>query len=260
MSNLLIPEPPLQVLPSLAKLIGLNEAIILQQIHYWLQNKNNNNIYEGKKWVYNSYPEWQKQFPFWSITTIKRAIRNLERQAILVSKNFNKMKIDRTKWYTINYEQLAKINTPSGQNDPITGADCTHQEGNLTPPIPETSPETSPENTTSKSGDSLSNESDSPYKPSLNIQEEENTFKEENTEKKKKQEKRKYGEFQNVLLTDTEYQKLKDRFNSQTDDLIENLSVYLESKGKKYKSHYATILSWERKNSSKGNKPQVINI
>ena len=36
MSNLLIHEEPLLVLPGLASRIGLNEAIFLQQIHYWL--------------------------------------------------------------------------------------------------------------------------------------------------------------------------------------------------------------------------------
>ena len=40
-SKLLIDEPPLQVLPSLALKIGLNEAIILQQVHYWLNPKLN---------------------------------------------------------------------------------------------------------------------------------------------------------------------------------------------------------------------------
>ena len=53
-----------------------------------------------------------------------------------------------------------------------------------------------------------------------------------------------YGEFQNVKLTDEEYNKLKQR------DLlpyIEKLSTYMESKGKRYKSHYATILTWDRK-------------
>ena len=51
--SLLISEPPLQVLPSLAVKIGLNEAIILQQVHYWLLKSNN--IRDGYKWVYNSY-------------------------------------------------------------------------------------------------------------------------------------------------------------------------------------------------------------
>ena len=36
-SRLLIDEYPLVVQPSLAALVGINEAIILQQIHYWLQ-------------------------------------------------------------------------------------------------------------------------------------------------------------------------------------------------------------------------------
>jgi len=61
---------------------------------------------------------------------------------------------------------------------------------------------------------------------------------------KEKYIKRNYGEFQNVLLTDEEKQKLEDRFNKQTAVLIERLSTYMKSRGKSYKSHYATILSW----------------
>ena len=57
--------------------------------------------------------------------------------------------------------------------------------------------------------------------------------------------KRKYGMFENVLLTDDELQKLKDRFNDY-EEKIEKLSSYIASKGAKYKSHYATILNWSR--------------
>lgn len=47
MSNLLLNERPLVVLPSLAKELGsLDEAVILQQIHYWLQRSTN--VEEGK--------------------------------------------------------------------------------------------------------------------------------------------------------------------------------------------------------------------
>ena len=77
-SKLLIPDRPLQVLPSLAVLIGLNEAIVLQQIHYWLSNELNNKIIDGKKWVYNTYEEWGRQFPFWSCRTIQRTMLSLE--------------------------------------------------------------------------------------------------------------------------------------------------------------------------------------
>lgn len=58
--------------------------------------------------------------------------------------------------------------------------------------------------------------------------------------------KRKYGEFNNVLLTDDELKKLMDRFEDWQEK-IDDLSFYLDSKGAKYKSHYSTILSWDRR-------------
>lgn len=59
--------------------------------------------------------------------------------------------------------------------------------------------------------------------------------------------KKEYGEFNNVLLADEEYQKLQDKFGVGFLDRIESLSSAIESKGYKYRSHYATILSWERR-------------
>ena len=56
--------------------------------------------------------------------------------------------------------------------------------------------------------------------------------------------KKMYGEFKNVKLTDEEYEKLKEKGLLP---YIEKLSSYIASKGKKYKSHYATILTWSRK-------------
>lgn len=64
---------------------------------------------------------------------------------------------------------------------------------------------------------------------------------------KRREEKNIYGSFQNVKLTEDEYQKLVAKFKDQTTNKIESMSLYLESKGDKYKSHYATILNWARK-------------
>ena len=57
--------------------------------------------------------------------------------------------------------------------------------------------------------------------------------------------KRVYGTFENVLLTDDELEKLKNKFTDY-EEKIEKLSSYIASKGAKYKSHYATILNWAR--------------
>ncbi|HIA6640491.1 TPA: DnaD domain protein [Staphylococcus aureus] len=115
MNKLLIDDCPIQVLPKLAELIGLNEAIVLQQIHYWLNNSKHK--YDGKTWIFNSYPEWQKQFPFWSLITIKRTIYSLEKQNLLLIGNYNKAKFDKTKWYSINYQTIEGMIRPSYQND-----------------------------------------------------------------------------------------------------------------------------------------------
>lgn len=128
-SPLLIHEPPLQVLPSLAVAIGLNEAIILQQVHYWL--KHSQHVVDGTPWVYNSYSQWQEQFPFFSAITIKRTIINMERIGVLQSTaKLNRSKMDKTKWYTINYECLNNLCQPpraekpsrAYQNDPMDGS------------------------------------------------------------------------------------------------------------------------------------------
>lgn len=116
MNNLLISEPPLQVLPTLAVKIGLNGALFLQQLHYWLLRSNN--IQEEKVWIYKSFDEWREQdFPFWSESTIKRTVSDLKKLDLITIKVFNKMKIDKTNWYTINYQKLESMNRPSCQND-----------------------------------------------------------------------------------------------------------------------------------------------
>jgi hypothetical protein len=97
------------LLPELACVIGLNESIILQQVHYWInQNiKGERNHYNDHYWTYNTYENCQKQFPFWSTITLKKAIANLKKMNLLLTGNFNKKKYDRTIWYTVNYEELA---------------------------------------------------------------------------------------------------------------------------------------------------------
>ena len=59
--------------------------------------------------------------------------------------------------------------------------------------------------------------------------------------------KHKYGEYQNVLLTDEEYNKLKEKFNNNVNDVIKELDEGIELHGYKYKSHYLAILKWQEK-------------
>ncbi|BAQ11479.1 hypothetical protein OXB_3009 [Bacillus sp. OxB-1] len=129
--NLLISEPPLQVLPSLAKNIGLNEAILLQQLHY--RSLISTNIKDGYRWVYKTFEEWQEEFPFWSVKTIKRTVKKLEDEGYVISTSaHNKMKMDRTKWYRIDY---SKCVSESGQTVPTIGSNCPNGEGQSAPNV-----------------------------------------------------------------------------------------------------------------------------
>lgn len=67
---------------------------------------------------------------------------------------------------------------------------------------------------------------------------------------KKKQTKHKYGEYNNVLLTDEELTKLKEKIPNWQ-DFIERLSGYIASTGKRYKSHYVTMLNWYRRDGQR---------
>lgn len=73
-------------------------------------------------------------------------------------------------------------------------------------------------------------------------------------EYKEKSIKEKYGVFENVLLTKEEFVKLKEAYSDYL-DRINRLSEYIASSGKTYKSHYATILSWARKDKTEGKSP-----
>lgn len=66
----------------------------------------------------------------------------------------------------------------------------------------------------------------------------------------------KYGEYNNVLLTDEDYQKLITEFPTDYEERIEKLSSYIASTGKSYKNHLATIRNWARNDKQKTEEPK----
>lgn len=85
------------------------------------------------------------------------------------------------------------------------------------------------------------------YEPQLSTKEqstEELSTKKQST---KRETRHKYGEYSNVLLTDSDMQKLKEEFPTDWEERIERLSAYMASTGKSYKNHLATIRNWARR-------------
>jgi hypothetical protein len=97
-------------LGSVAATIGLNESIILSQLHYWMLNEKAGYYHQGRKWIYNGYKEWLLQFPW--LETPRRVgaiVRCLEKIGVVISSNFNHNPYDRRKWYTLDYEAIYQL-------------------------------------------------------------------------------------------------------------------------------------------------------
>lgn len=126
-SSLLINEAPLQVLPSLAvALKNINEAIMLQQIQYWLQKSKNE--YKGRKWIYNTISEWHEQFPWLTDRSIKARFDSLRKKGIIITANLNKNSFDHTNWYSIDYDALDKLLNDETQKKKPKNLDITDSE------------------------------------------------------------------------------------------------------------------------------------
>jgi hypothetical protein len=111
--HLLLDERPLVLLPSLAKAVGVDGALVLQQLHYYLVAPKCGRVIDGKRWIYNTYEQWQAHdFPLWSTRTLRRTFTALETRGLVVSRQPETRadgSSNRRKYYRIDYEQLNKV-------------------------------------------------------------------------------------------------------------------------------------------------------
>jgi hypothetical protein len=82
--------------------------MFIAQLHYWLQKDDVGVHRHGFHWIYNTEWEWREQFPWMSEYTIGRIRRKLEQLGYVVSNDFNRNPLDRTKHSTLDYYRIAK--------------------------------------------------------------------------------------------------------------------------------------------------------
>ncbi len=115
-SRWIIPEPPLLVFPTLAARIGLNQSIILQQLHWALGRRSAQEI-DGVRWLRVDLAWFEEQFPFWSEATIRRATKDLMTNKLVKSKRTSEGNV-----YSVDYEAVDALMDgqsarPDGQFD-----------------------------------------------------------------------------------------------------------------------------------------------
>lgn len=82
---------------------GILEAVLLENIKYWVDKNraNGKNIFDGRPWTYNSVKAFTELFPYASDGQIRRALKKLESEGLLLTGNYNKLPYDRTIWYAL---------------------------------------------------------------------------------------------------------------------------------------------------------------
>lgn len=80
---------------------GILEAILLDNINYWLlkNEANEKNYHDGNYWTYNSTRAFAELFPYASQRQIQTALKKLINEGILITGNYNEYACDRTLWY-----------------------------------------------------------------------------------------------------------------------------------------------------------------
>lgn len=114
----------------IAKELGIEEAILLHNIFFWVAKNaaNEKHFHDGLYWFYNSKKAFVDIFPYMNESKIGRTIKNLEESGLIIKGNFSSDKWNKTNWYSLTtygiqymrekgykYDQLSRLT----QNDSI---------------------------------------------------------------------------------------------------------------------------------------------
>ena len=146
--------------------LGFEQAFLVHHFQHWIRinrmdpKKKNTHFHEGRCWMYQTREEIHKHFPYMSFETIKYAIEQLVIKGVLLAKNFNKKKFDKTLWYAFVDEKGVGLDENSVQiyyaqkvesqkmftkgKSPYRSGKIPHGEGKSPSPIPDTIPDTIP--------------------------------------------------------------------------------------------------------------------
>lgn len=215
-------------------------------------NKNEKLIYghlilcfnETKGYSYPAYPELMKVLGVKRRNSVSDTVENLRYKRYIKTKKGYR---GQNNYYLLKYI-TSNESVTSNKNDTSNENDTRTSNESVTPLVTET----------------LLNNINNKLNNKLNIDSSKKSCK---VEKSSKDKKHKYGEYNNVLLTDKEKERLIQELGEYKFDLcIKKLDEYIEETGKKYKNHNLTIRRWvieaiekDFKNSSGNNAQEKSN-
>lgn len=98
---------------------GVEKAVVLSNIKFWLNNNKTKDLsivkHDGYYWMYNTAKDMSNVLPYFTQSKVQRLLKQLEDDGVLIVGNYNKVKYDRTKWYTLSeftYDENCSTQTP----------------------------------------------------------------------------------------------------------------------------------------------------
>ena len=90
---------------------GATKALVLEQINSWIKynEANNLNFHDGKYWTYNSVEAWTELIPYFSYEQMRKILKDLESDGLIIKGKFNKSPLDKTLWYSITDKGYAEL-------------------------------------------------------------------------------------------------------------------------------------------------------
>lgn len=95
----------------LASVYGIEEAIIIHNLYFWIKKNvaNEINLHDGRYWTYNSSKAFTSLFPYMTESKIYRVLKSLEEKGVILKGNYNETKYDRTTWYSFSDKSLKEL-------------------------------------------------------------------------------------------------------------------------------------------------------
>jgi hypothetical protein len=114
--ELLFPEEEadhIPVLVALIQLVGVDEALLLQKLHWMLTDvaaeERADHFEDGRWWIQSSYSEWLEIFCWFSDYKIHRVLKDLRRDGYIIASTDYGDFFDRRLWYTIDYDRMNEV-------------------------------------------------------------------------------------------------------------------------------------------------------
>ena len=105
----------------IAKKVGVIGAVIYDHLAFWCEQnrQSGTNEKDGYFWTYHSVKELQEVFDYLSIWQIRKSLDKLVEEGLVKVGNYNRLGLDRTKWYTVVNSDL--LNTTNGLRNTTNG-------------------------------------------------------------------------------------------------------------------------------------------